>query len=147
MTTLYNTKVTAKGGRDGSVASDDGLLRLALTPPQGLGGKGGATNPEQLFAAGYAACFASAAAHVARTRNIKLDDCAIEVTADVSLLSSTTGAFSLAVALDVKIAGVDQSTAEDITRTAHGVCPYSNATRGNIEVGLSANGVSLSKSD
>ncbi|MCE4369637.1 organic hydroperoxide resistance protein [Xanthomonas hortorum] len=136
MSTLYSTKVTAIGGRAGTVRSDDGLLELPLALPTGLGGKGGATNPEQLFAAGYAACFENAVIHVARGQGAKVKDQDIEVTAEVGLEPNGSGGFQLLAALDVVIAGLDQAAAEALVRAAHSVCPYSNAVRGNVDVAI-----------
>lgn len=134
---LYLTKVTAVGGRAGTVQSDDGLLNLALALPHGLGGKGGATNPEQLFAAGYAACFENAVIHVARSQKVKVADDDIEVVATVCLLPNGEGGFKLGVALDVTIANLDQAAAEEVVAAGHKVCPYSNAVRGNVDVAIS----------
>lgn len=135
-TTLYTAHATATGGRTGTVRTDDGLFSAQLAPPPQLGGKGGATNPEQLFASGYAACFGSAVAHVAKAKKVALKDADVEVKAAVGIGPNAQGGFALTVALDVTLAGVDQATAEDLVHTAHQVCPYSNATRGNIDVGL-----------
>lgn len=137
MTTLYSTTVNAVGGRGGTVRSTDGILDLNLALPNGLGGKGGATNPEQLFAAGYAACFGNAVIHVTRNKDHKIRDDAVSVAATVGLIPGVEGRFVLTVALEVTLAGVDQPTAEAIVAEAHKVCPYSNATRGNIDVELS----------
>lgn len=137
MSTLYTTRVKAVGGRAGTVRSDDGLLELSLALPTGLGGKGGATNPEQLFAAGYAACFENAAIHVARSKKLAMADDDLEVVATVSLLANGSGGFKLAAALDVSIAGLEQVAAEDLIAAAHAVCPYSNAVRGNVDVAIS----------
>ncbi|ANI16268.1 MULTISPECIES: Ohr family peroxiredoxin [Pseudomonas] len=137
MSTLYSTTVNAIGGRSGTVKSTDGLLDLPLSLPSALGGKGGATNPEQLFAAGYAACFGNAVIHITRNKETKVRDNDIEVAATVGMESNGSGGFTLTVALDVTIAGVDQAAAEAIVAEAHKVCPYSNATRGNIDVALS----------
>ncbi|WP_334655656.1 organic hydroperoxide resistance protein [Sphingomonas panaciterrae] len=136
MSALYTTKVTAVGGRSGTVRSEDGILDLSLAMPKELGGKGGATNPEQLFAAGYAACFENAVIHVARGKAVKVRDDDIEVIADVGLQPAAGGGFALTVALDVTIAGVDQAQAQEIVQAAHAVCPYSNAVRGNVDVAL-----------
>ncbi|SJZ79824.1 organic hydroperoxide resistance protein [Consotaella salsifontis] len=136
MSTLYSTKVVAVGGRNGSVKSEDGILDLSLAMPKALGGKGGKTNPEQLFAAGYAACFENAVMHVAHQAKAGIKDDDIEVTATVSISANESGGFVLAVALDVVIARIEQTQAEEIVRQAHAVCPYSNATRGNIDVAL-----------
>lgn len=134
MTSLYQTRVTAVGGRSGTVRSDDGLLDLPLAMPKELGGKGGATNPEQLFAAGYAACFENAVIHVTRGQADKVRDNDIEVQAVVGLVDNKQGGFALAVTLDVSIAGIDQEKAEEIVAAAHAVCPYSNAVKGNVDV-------------
>lgn len=136
MTTLYSTGVTAVGGRSGNVRSDDGLLDLRLALPKALGGNGDATNPEQLFAAGYAACFENAIIHITRNKAQKVGDDDIVVVATVGMSPNGRGGFGLSVTLAVTIAGVDQNTAEEIVREAHEVCPYSNAVRGNIEVEL-----------
>lgn len=136
MSALYTTKVTAIGGRSGTVRSEDGVLDLALAMPKELGGKGGATNPEQLFAAGYAACFENAVIHVTRGKADKVRDDDIEVTGEVGLLPGSGGGFNLAVMLNVTIAGIDQAKAEEIVQAAHAVCPYSNAVKGNVDVKL-----------
>lgn len=136
MNHLYTTKVTAIGGRSGTVRSDDGILDLQLALPKELGGKGGATNPEQLFAAGYAACFENAVIHVTRGQVDKVRDNDIEVVGEVDLLPNGSGGFKLAVTLDVVISGVDQAKAEDIVKAADAACPYSNAIRGNVDVQL-----------
>ena len=111
MSTLYSTKVTAIGGRSGTIRSEDGLLDLQLALPTSLGGKGGATNPEQLFAAGYAACFENAVIHVTRGKAEKVKDDDIVVVADVGLSPNASGGFVLSVALDVTITGLDQASA------------------------------------
>lgn len=136
MSHLYTTRVNAYGGRSGTIKSEDGILDLPLAMPKELGGNGGATNPEQLFAAGYAACFENAVIHVTRAQADKVSDDAIEVACEVSLLPNGEGGFKLAVALDVEIAGIDQDRAEAIVEAADAVCPYSNAIRGNVDVTL-----------
>ncbi|NTG50363.1 organic hydroperoxide resistance protein [Agrobacterium rhizogenes] len=136
MSTLYSTKVTAIGGRSGTVRSEDGLLDLPLALPTTMGGKGGATNPEQLFAAGYAACFENAVIHVTRNKATRVKDTDIVVVADVGLSPNGRGGFVLSVALDVVITGLDQATAEEIVQVAHATCPYSNAVKGNIDVAI-----------
>lgn len=133
MSTLYTTSVSAIGGRGGKVRSSDGLIDLQLAMPKELGGPGGKTNPEQLFAAGYAACFQSALALVARKQKVNLGD--NTVTATVGIGPQGEG-FGLTAALEVAIPGLDQATAEALVAGAHKVCPYSNATRGNIDVKL-----------
>ena len=137
MSALYSTRVIARGGRNGTARSDDGLLDLKLALPGTMGGSGEATNPEQLFAAGYAACFGNAVIHVTRNKEKKIKDNDVEVAATVSMSPNGTGGFCLSVALDVTIAGVDQATAEEAVKAAHVACPYSNAVRGNIDVALS----------
>ena len=136
MSLLYTTKVTAVGGRSGTIKSDDGMLDLHLAMPKELGGKGGATNPEQLFAAGYAACFENAVIHVTRAQTDKVRDNDIKVVGEVGLLPNGAGGFILAVTLDVEIVGLDQAKAEEIVKQAHAVCPYSNAVKGNVDVKL-----------
>jgi len=137
MSNIYTTRVNAFGGRNGTIKSEDGILDLPLAMPKELGGKGGATNPEQLFAAGYAACFENAVIHVTRAQEHKVRDNDIDVSCEVGLLPNGEGGFKLTVALDVEIAGVDQSKAEEIVTAAHSACPYSNAIRGNVDVKLS----------
>ncbi len=135
MKTLYTAQVLAKGGRDGHVRSEDGILDLPLSLPKALGGPGkAATNPEQLFAAGYAACFENAVLHVARGQGQKLK--ATEVHASVSIGPRVDGGFALSVSLVVGIAGLDLDAAEQLVANAHQVCPYSHAVRGNIDVKL-----------
>lgn len=132
---LYTAKATATGGRDGEVSSSDGVLNLKTASPKELGGPGGAfTNPEQLFAAGYSACFDSALNLVIKkTRTVTG---VTTVTAEVSLGANDAGGYGLAVTLSVHIPGVEQAVAEELVAKAHQVCPYSNATRNNIEVTL-----------
>jgi Ohr subfamily peroxiredoxin len=134
---LYETEATARGGRDGKAASADGLLSVSLSLPKSLGGPGGegtGTNPEQLFAAGYAACFLGAVKLVARTRKIT-PSAEPSVTAKVAMGPVPVG-YALAVELKVNLPGVEKSVAEEVVAGAHERCPYSNATRGNIEVKL-----------
>jgi Ohr subfamily peroxiredoxin len=116
--TLYSTKVTATGGRNGSIRSDDGLLDLKLAMPRTLGGKGDATNPEQLFAAGYAACFENALLRVSREARHKFADGDVEVVAEIGLSRNDSGAFVLSAALAVTIAGVDQTVNRRATQQA-----------------------------
>ncbi|TPK39918.1 organic hydroperoxide resistance protein [Mesorhizobium sp. B2-5-4] len=131
---LYTTQAHVTGGRAGHGETSDGLLKVDLAMPKELGGPGGATNPEQLFAIGYAACFESAVRFVARKQKLPLEDAA--VTATVSLLPNGEG-FRLGVALAAETKGLDQAAAEALVSAAHQVCPYSNAIRGNVEVALS----------
>jgi osmotically inducible protein OsmC len=132
---LYTAEATAVGGRSGHVRSSDGIIDVDLAPPISMGGPGGATNPEQLFAAGYAACFQSALGVVARRQKVDTSDS--QVTAQVSIGAIPGGAYGLAVTLRVHIPGVEPDVAERLVEGAHQICPYSNATRGNIEVTLS----------
>lgn len=133
---LYTATATATGGRAGTAKSSDGVLDLTLSTPKELGGAGGlGTNPEQLFAAGWSACFLSAMGLTAGKHNVKLP-AETAVDAEVDLLN-TDGAFSLRVRLNVTIPGVDRETAQAIADDAHQVCPYSKATRGNIDVTIS----------
>jgi osmotically inducible protein OsmC len=131
---LYTAEATVHGGRDGHVRSSDGILDVDVRTPKELGGPGGATNPEQLFAAGYASCFQSALLLVGRRRQV--DTSASAVTAKVTLGAMPGGAFGLAVVLEVHIPDVDTEQARALVEGAHAVCPYSNATRGNIDVEL-----------
>ena len=131
---LYTAVATATSGRDGRVTSDDGTLDLAVVPPRELGGSGKpGSNPEQLFAAGYAACFGSAVMHVARTQ--KKTTGPVTITARVSIGPVGQG-FGLAVELDASMPQLPRDEAEALLQAAHRVCPYSNATRGNIAVDL-----------
>ena len=137
MSALYTAVATATGdGRNGEARTDDGQLVVDLAVPKEMGGTGGATNPEQLFAVGYAACFHSALKLVAGRSKAKISDTA--VTAEVKINPNDAGGFQLAVALHAEIGGVDQETADSLVEQAHQVCPYSNATRGNIEVTVDA---------
>ena len=131
---VYSTKVTATGGRHGTIHSEDGLLDLKLALPRTLGGKGDATNAEQLFAGGYAACFENALFHVSREARRHFADSDIEVVAQIGLSRKESGAFLLSAALAVTMAGVDQKMAEQLVNGAHAICPYSNAIKGNVDV-------------
>lgn len=110
------------------------MLELKLAIPQSLGGKGGATNPEQLFAGGYAACFENALLRVARQTGRRLADGDVEVVAEIGLSRNEADAYVLSAALGIAIAGVDQQTADELVRGADAICPYSNAIRGNVDV-------------
>ncbi len=135
MSNLYTTEATATGGRQGTTASADGRLNVTLSTPQELGGDGGpGTNPEQLFAAGYAACFQSALGVVARRQKIDLD-AAATITARVGLLRQGLG-FGLDVELEGRFPGLARDQAQALMAAAHEVCPYSAATRGNVDVRL-----------
>ncbi|NKQ58992.1 organic hydroperoxide resistance protein [Amycolatopsis sp. K13G38] len=136
--TLYTGIATSTGdGRAGGRAqTNDGLLDVTLAIPKEMGGPGGATNPEQLFAAGWASCFHSALKAVAAQRKVTVADSA--VVAEVGIHPTAEGGFSLSAALHVELSGVDQGTADQLVAAAHEVCPYSNATRGNIPVTVDA---------
>lgn len=136
MKTLYTTSVTAKGGRNGQVKSDNGVLDLEVRMPKGLGGANDDfTNPEMLFAAGYAACFDSALNLIISKSKIETGE--TSVAAKVSIGQNEDGGFGLAAELDVNIPGVSLEEAQQLTEKAHQICPYSNATRNNMEVKLS----------
>ena len=141
MKVLYTAEVTAEGARHGHVRSSDGLLDHDLALPPGMGGRGDKTNPEQLFAAGYAACFGGAVEYQAQQRKLKTG--VVKVVARVGVGPYDEGqgeGFTLRVELDVTIPELDQATAEEVVAAAHRTCPYSNATRGNIEVVVKATG-------
>lgn len=134
MSALYATEARAVGGRAGHVETPDGLLSVDLALPKEMGGRGGATNPEQLFAAGYAACFENAVRYIAGQQKLLLKGAA--VTVQVELHPRAEGGFQLGVALDAETQGLDQKVADELVFTAHQVCPYSNAIRGNIDVAI-----------
>jgi osmotically inducible protein OsmC len=141
MKVLYTADVTAEGARHGHVRSSDGLIDLDLALPPGMGGRGDKTNPEQLFGAGYAACFGGAVEYVAHQAGKKIGVVKVQAHVSVGPFDEGQGeGFTLRVELDVTIPGVDQVTAEELTAAAHRTCPYSNATRGNIEVVVRAHG-------
>ena len=136
MEIFYTAEATAWGGREGRVASSDVVLDVQLARPKEMGGPGGAlTNPEQLFAAGYAACFHSALKRVAGRAKVDVSESA--VTARVGIGPNDSGGYGLAAELEVELPGVERPLAEKLVADAHHGCPYSNATRGNIEVTLS----------
>lgn len=137
-TVLYTAIATSTGdGRAGGHAeTSDGLLAVDLAIPREMGGPGGATNPEQLFAAGWSSCFHSALKAVAAAQKITFSDSA--VIAEIGIRPVDGGGFGLSAALHVELAGVDQATADQLVQAAHAVCPYSNATRGNIPVTVDA---------
>ena len=140
MKVLYSTEATASGGRTGSAKTKDGAFAVSLTTPKELGGPGGAgNNPEQLFAAGYSACFLGAVKFVAGNKKVKLDD-ASTVTAAVGIGPRDDGeGFGLDVELAVTLPGVDRETAQAIVDQAHIVCPYSHATRKGLDVRVKLN--------
>ncbi len=135
---VYTAESTATGGgRDGHVRSTDGKIDLDTRPPKEMGGSGDGVNPELLFSAGYAACFLGALRLVAKNEKVTLDD-ASGITADVGIGKDADGGFGLTAELIGYLPGLDQGVADDLMRKAHGVCPYSKATRGNIDVKLAA---------
>jgi Ohr subfamily peroxiredoxin len=136
---LYTTTAVATGGRNGHTRTNNGSVSFDLSIPKAMGGPGkaGTTTPEDLFAAGYAACFGSACEFAAKNL-LKLNPTSIEVHADVTIGNDDTGGFALAVALKVKIGGLPPDQAKKVVETGHQVCPYSKATRGNIHVILEA---------
>jgi Ohr subfamily peroxiredoxin len=135
---MYTASTTATGGRDGVVRSDDGKLDAKLDPPKQMGGTGTGTNPEQLFAAGYAACFIGAMKFVANKRSLALpDNLSIDSKVSLGPLPAPQKGFGIAVDMVVHLPGLDREKAEQVIHDAHEVCPYSNATRGNVEVKLS----------
>lgn len=132
----YTTKATATGGRDGNARSEDGVLEVKLSTPKELGGAGGdGTNPEQLFAAGYSACFIGALKAVGAGMKIKVP-ADVSVTATVGIGPRSEGGFGITADLQVSLPGMDREEAQKLVDAAHQVCPYSNATRGNVDVGL-----------
>jgi lipoyl-dependent peroxiredoxin len=137
--TIYTAEANVTGGRaEGHGRTSDGALDVQLRLPEEMGGQGGGTNPEQLFAVGYAACFESALGAVARRERAEVGDVSID--SHVSLQPTPERGFKLAVELDVTLPEVEDAEAVKLVQAAHHVCPYSNATRGNIEVALTANG-------
>jgi lipoyl-dependent peroxiredoxin len=136
---IYTAQATSTGGRTGSTASSDGRIQLQLSTPKELGGDNGpGTNPEQLFAAGYSACFIGALKAVAARQKIALTS-EVSIKADVAIgpMTGKPGAFGIAVAMVVSLPGMERASAEALVAAAHEVCPYSNATRGNVDVALS----------
>jgi osmotically inducible protein OsmC len=139
MKVLYTAEASVTGGRDeGHARTSDGALDVQLRSPVELGGEGGGTNPEQLFAVGYAACFESAIKAVARRQKLDADE--VSIASRVDFGPTEDRAFTIAVKLDVTLPGLDDEQAAEVVHAAHHVCPYSNATRGNIDVALTVNG-------
>ncbi|MDE2585695.1 MAG: organic hydroperoxide resistance protein [Betaproteobacteria bacterium] len=131
---LYTAKTHTTSGRDGRSVSDDGVLDVQLTPPKSMGGSGSATNPEQLFAAGYSACFLSAIKFVAGQKKVAVPaNASIDAAVDLGPIQQ---GFGLRVEMTIDLPGMERGQAQDLVNAAHQVCPYSNATRGNIEVVL-----------
>ncbi|URI11185.1 organic hydroperoxide resistance protein [Aquincola tertiaricarbonis] len=135
--TLYTAHATSTGGRDGKSKSDDGKLEVKLAPPKEMGGNGDGTNPEQLFAAGYSACFLGAMKFVAGQQKAALP-ADTSITADIGIgpLAGGKVGFGISAVLNITIPGWEQAKAQELVDAAHQVCPYSNATRGNIDVTL-----------
>ena len=134
---IYTAHAMASGGRDGIVKSDDGKLDVKLNLPKEMGGNGNGTNPEQLFAAGYASCFIGAIKFVAGAQKVALPaDMSINASVDFGTRTNGAKGFNVDVALSISIPGMDRAKAEALIHEAHEVCPYSNATRGNIDVTL-----------
>jgi Ohr subfamily peroxiredoxin len=135
---LYTARATSTGGRAGTSKTDDGRLSVTLSTPKGLGGDDGpGTNPEQLFAAGYSACFIGAIKAVAGRQKLRLPG-EVSITSEVAIgpMTGKAGAFNIAVAMTVSVPGMERAALEKLVADAHEVCPYSNATRGNVEVTL-----------
>ena len=133
---LYTTAATATGGRDGEAATKDGSFKVKLSTPKELGGAGGSgNNPEQLFASGYSACFIGAMKFVASQKKIAVP-ADTTVTATIGIGPRSEGGFGLTASLDVSLPGMDKAAAQKLVEEAHQVCPYSNATRNNIDVKL-----------
>ncbi len=146
MKILYTTEAVVEGGRAGHGRTSDGRLAVTLSVPKELGGESGpGTNPEELFAIGYAACFQSSVLAVAQGR--KLDASNSTITSQVGIGPTGHGGFGLEVALDLHAPNLSRADAEDLMRRAHELCPYSNATRGNIDVTLRVDGTKLGESD
>lgn len=137
MKAIYTATATSTGGRDGRSASSDKKLEVKLSVPKELGGPGGdGTNPEQLFAAGYSACFIGALKHVAGSKKINLPK-EPEITAEVGIGENPEGeGFAISVKLNIRLPELDEATKQSLVDAAHQVCPYSNATRGNVDVEL-----------
>ena len=132
---IYTAHARATGGRVGTAKSDDGQIDLKLDRPVEMGGKGNGTNPEQLFAAGYAACFIGALRVVAGKRHLRVpEDVAIDSEVSLGPLAGGAEGYGIAVNMTIHLPGIEKATAEELVHTAHQICPYSNATRGNIDV-------------
>jgi osmotically inducible protein OsmC len=139
---VYTAEAHVTGGRaEGHGRSSDGALEVDLRTPTEMGGEGGGTNPEQLFAVGYAACFEGALGAVARRQKLEVGD--VEIDSKVKLITAEDRSFGIAAELHVTLPSVAGEDAVELVRAAHQVCPYSNATRGNIEVVLTANGAAV----
>lgn len=140
MTPIYQVAANAKAGRNGQVSTEDNQLVLELSYPKEMGGSGAANNPEQLFAAGYAACFSNAILHVAAQQKIQIAEAPVR--ADIGIGPREDGGFALSAQLDVTL-DLEQEQALELVRTAHHVCPYSHAVKGNIDVVVNVNNQSI----
>ena len=129
---IYTAAATAVGGRESNGKTSDGIINMDLKTPVEMGGPGGGSNPEQLFAAGYSACFNSALNHLARLQRIRLGE--TQITISIDLYQTESGGFKLGAHIDALVPGVDKETAEKLAHEAHNFCPYSLATKGNIDV-------------
>lgn len=139
---IYTAEAHVIGGRaEGHGKTSDGALEVDLRLPAEMGGEGGGTNPEQLFAVGYAACFEGALGTVSRRQKVDTDD--VEIDSKVSLIAGDDRTFNVSLELDVRLPSIEGDEAVELVREAHKVCPYSNATRGNIDIKLTANGVEV----
>ena len=142
----YTTQARVMGGRSGHGRTSDGKLEVDLRLPKELGGDGAGTNPEQLFAVGYAACFSSVVTILAQRKKLQADDAIVDST--VTLLRQEDGTFRLGAQLDVTLPSIsDREQAADLVRAAHELCPYSRATRGNVAVALTVNGTAIQSAD
>ncbi len=137
MTVVYTAHATATGGRQGRAETDDKKISVALSSP---GGPGPGTNPEQLFACGYAACFGGAAQHLAKQQGLEIGD--ITIKAEISLNKDDNG-FKISAVMDARLPGLDPAVAKKLIEDTHQFCPYSRATRGNIDVTLKVNGQAI----
>ncbi len=140
MTILATEQASATAGREGRAKSEDGKIDMAISPP---GSNGAGTNPEQLFAAGYSACFGQAVKAMAQKHDIKIDANALEISTTVRLHKGEDGGFFIDATLDAHIPGVSDEEAQTLVEAAHQICPYSKATRGNIEVTLQVSGTTV----
>jgi osmotically inducible protein OsmC len=136
MEAVYKTTAVSTGGRNGSVLVENSPLKFEMSPPKEMGGTGGGVNPEQLFAAGYSACFGSAVQHVIRSKRLAIALPEIRLT--VGIGKNDAGNYQLEVEITTSFTGIGQETADSIVREAHMICPYSHATRGNIDVSVAA---------
>lgn len=136
MDLIYKTRVFSQGGRNGRVQSEDGLLKLGLAAPAEMGGKKPGVNPEQLFAAAYAACFENSVRHIVRADRLPVKGCMVE--AEVSLFKNFEEAYRMAIRFTAVLHGIDQPTADSLVERALKVCPYTDATKNNVTVSAAA---------